>query len=412
MLFKHIWDLTVGRLILPRRDTEVGIVAGELVQIAGRLFFRTVDNLNTWEILTTRNAGQPGGPAILGADGKLPFELIPESAGGNGAAGQLVLWLGDPTTAPTDCLFCDGDEYLRSEFPELFAVLRCRAGRPTDDRFFRVPDYRGVMPLGAHIGAGARTGAVMAIDVVTRGRDYTPGTHAFTSTGGTGPTSMAGSIVVVNELVPGVGVVGVVQSIILSTPGSYTDYGTKDPGSPSNCGIEIVCPGLAGGTGFTYDIVMAPVADRYGIAVTNKGAGYVTPPTVAIVGPLGAQAYPIMDGGTVREVVITNPGTGTWVGATVTFTGGAPSTAATAAVELQEGAVGVGYRGGERGHTQTDGELARHRHSAPKESGHSRRERDGGTGVEGMGNTGYQGDGFKTATAPAWQGCGIYIRSR
>lgn len=412
MLFKHIWDLTVGRLILPRRDSEAGIVSGELIQVADRLFFRTVDNLNTWEILTTRNAGQAGGPAVLGTDGKLPSSVLPEAAGGSGTAGQLVLWLGDPITTPTDCLFCDGDEYLRSEFPELFAVIRARCGRATDDRFFRVPDYRGVMPLGANIGSGARTGAVMAIDVVTRGRDYTPGTHAFTSTGGTGVTALAGSIVVANESVPGVGSVGVVQRIILTTPGSYTDFGTKEPGSPSNCGIEIVCPGLVGGTGFTYDIVMAPVADRYGIAMTNKGAGYVTPPTVAITGPLGAQAYPVMDGGTVREVIITNPGTGTWVGATVAFSGGTPSTAATAVVDLQEGAVGVGHRGGERGHTQTVEELVQHLHSAPKQSGNSRRERDSGTGVEGMGSTGNKGDGAPTATAPAFTGCGIYIRAR
>lgn len=412
MLFKHIWDLTVGRFILPRRDNQDNLLAGEIVQVADRLFFRSVDNLNTWEIMTYRNAGLAGGPAVLGPDAVLPTSQLPTAAGGTGTAGQLVLWLGDPKNTPTDCLFCDGDEYLRSEFPELFSVLRCRAGRPSDDRYFRVPDYRGVVPIGANAGIGARSGEAMSVDVVTRGINYTPGTHAFTTTGGAFGTAMAGNIIVANEVVPGVGSTGVVQRVDITVRGDYSDCGDRGDGSPSNCGIEIVCPGLAGGSGFTYDMTMAPVADRYGIALTNKGAGYVTPPTITITGPIGATAYAVMDGGTVREVIITSYGTGTWVGATVAFAGGTPTTAATAVVELQEGAIGVGHRGGERGHTQTAQELAAHTHSAPIESGHSRRERDGGTGVEGLGTTGSTGGGGKTATAPAFSGCGIYIRAR
>lgn len=70
------------------------------------------------------------------------------------------------------------------------------------------------------------------------------------------------------------------------------------------------------------------------IRVTNGGAGYGSTPTVSLTaapaGGTNATASAIVSGGVVVAVVITNPGSGYVTAPTVSFSGGSPSTAATA----------------------------------------------------------------------------------
>jgi hypothetical protein len=116
--------------------------------------------------------------------------------------------------------------------------------------------------------------------------------------------------------------------------------------------------------------------------MTNRGAGYTSPPDVIISGPsiVGATAVAVLDpAGDIREVVVTNPGTGDPTGATVTFSGGGPSTPATAVIARWSSPSIPGDLGGEQQHVQLVPELAAHGHNAWH--GNSFRERSGGTGV-------------------------------
>lgn len=68
-------------------------------------------------------------------------------------AGVIQMYAGG--TEPTGWLFCDGDEYLKSDYPALYAVIGDTYGdpnkgavAPSDSDHFRVPDLSGRMPIG------------------------------------------------------------------------------------------------------------------------------------------------------------------------------------------------------------------------------------------------------------------------
>ena len=74
-----------------------------------------------------------------------------------GMAGVIQMYAG--TTAPAGWLICDGSEYLINDYPELYAVIRDTYGTyvaPSDSYHFRVPDFRGRVPVG--VGNGTATG--------------------------------------------------------------------------------------------------------------------------------------------------------------------------------------------------------------------------------------------------------------
>lgn len=78
-----------------------------------------------------------------------------------GMAGMVQMYAG--STEPNGWLFCDGDEYLKSDYPLLYAVIGDTYGdpnkgavAPSDSKHFRVPDLRGRMPIG--VGESAADG--------------------------------------------------------------------------------------------------------------------------------------------------------------------------------------------------------------------------------------------------------------
>ena len=87
------------------------------------------------------------------------------------------------------------------------------------------------------------------------------------------------------------------------------------------------------GTTFTKSGGVAPT-----VTITNAGVGYTGTPTVAITGGSGSgvTAHAVMSGGIITQVIVDNPGSGYKAGdtLTVTFTGGTPTTPATATAKV------------------------------------------------------------------------------
>lgn len=72
-------------------------------------------------------------------------------------AGTIQMYAG--STAPTGWLPCDGSEYLKTDYPKLYAVIGDTYGTvvaPTDSDHFRVPDFQGRVGVGA--GESTATG--------------------------------------------------------------------------------------------------------------------------------------------------------------------------------------------------------------------------------------------------------------
>lgn len=64
---------------------------------------------------------------------------------GSTPSGAVVMYGG--TAAPTNWLLCDGNSYLRSDFPTLFSIVGTAYGS-IDATHFNVPDMRGMFPRG------------------------------------------------------------------------------------------------------------------------------------------------------------------------------------------------------------------------------------------------------------------------
>ncbi len=73
--------------------------------------------------------------------------------------GGIVLWASD--TPPEGWLLCDGKQYERSLYAELFAVIGTAFG-VIDNRQFSVPDLRGRLPLGQDDMGGTSANRVTA----------------------------------------------------------------------------------------------------------------------------------------------------------------------------------------------------------------------------------------------------------
>jgi len=66
--------------------------------------------------------------------------------------GEIVPYAGS-TPPIADWLFCDGSSLLRSDFPDLFAVIGTVYGS-ADSSHFSIPDLRGRVPVGVGTGSG------------------------------------------------------------------------------------------------------------------------------------------------------------------------------------------------------------------------------------------------------------------
>lgn len=132
----------------------------------------------------------------------------------------------------------------------------------------------------------------------------------------------------------------------LTTPGTGSINLNADPKEASHLKLfelsktkETIKFAIAWSDGPATSVpTVVPAGGIRDIQVTNPGTGYTTAPTVAISGGAGsgATAVAVVAGGEVVGVEITNPGTGYTSAPTVTLTGGAGSDAeATATVATE-----------------------------------------------------------------------------
>jgi len=69
--------------------------------------------------------------------------------------GEIVTFAG-PSNPSTNFLPCDGASYLRSDYPDLFAVIGIAYGA-ADGTHFNVPDLQSRIPVGVGTGPGLST---------------------------------------------------------------------------------------------------------------------------------------------------------------------------------------------------------------------------------------------------------------
>jgi microcystin-dependent protein len=65
-----------------------------------------------------------------------------------------TIWMYGGETAPSGWLVCNGDTYLKSEYPELYAILGPNFDKPFGEEtdFFAVPNFEGRSPIGKNSG--------------------------------------------------------------------------------------------------------------------------------------------------------------------------------------------------------------------------------------------------------------------
>lgn len=364
MFFKDLFDLTLGRLIIPPRTAAPpGNQEGELWldRSINRARLRSLisGSPTLQQLLSDLDRGIPNGVAPLGADGVIPAAFLPVAAGGTGGilVGSIHMWDGDPLAIPGGYLACDGSEVpIITQYQALYDVIGNKHGQPSTPGYFKLPSYNGRMPMGSVSGSVANSGAIHKCVIRSPGQNYTDGTFVATATGGTFSTPAQATIIVAG---------GKVVSVQITTPGAYTNLGTAPSSKESNCAV-LWNWAVGFGFGFQYDIFAAPTTSAsqgWGVRMTNRGAGYASVPLVTIGGTLtGATGVAVLEGGVVRGVTITNPGTGNPAGATIGFSGGTPTTPATASPIFWTTQTAVGDVGGEQQHLQLQAELGPHPH--------------------------------------------------
>jgi len=153
------------------------------------------------------------------------------------------------------------------------------------------------------------SGAVSSIQITNPGYGYTSAPSVTFSSGAAAATAVVGS--------------GLVTALTITNAGTgYTSAPTLT---------------FTGGGGSGASAVAGPLTFKtgtIGILVTSSGTGYASAPTVVIdaapSGGTNAAATAIVFGGQVTQVVVTNPGAGYTTVPNVSFSGGTPTTAATA----------------------------------------------------------------------------------
>lgn len=153
------------------------------------------------------------------------------------------------------------------------------------------------------------SGVVSSIQITNPGYGYTTAPSVTFSSGAAAATAVVGS--------------GIVTALTITNAGSgYTSAPTLT---------------FTGGGGSGASAVAGPLTFKtgtIGILVTSSGTGYTSAPTVVIsaapAGGTNAAATAIVFGGQVTQIIVTNPGAGYTTTPTVSFSGGTPTTAATA----------------------------------------------------------------------------------
>lgn len=372
MKIRALLDATFGRLILPIR-TAISATAGEIGLIADAIYVRGATVL--LRILTDEDLGTT--VATLDPDtGTLTQSQIPSnvvttdgggSGGGSGAAGligEIKAWFGDPFMLPNGWFVCDGSELDQTTYASLFAVIGHRGGQPAIATKFKLPNLISRTLMGCAGPNDSSVGSVQKINVRDGGSGGVDGTYGPYPLSAFSPAIISGATVNVTVLA------GAVSRIDIVTPGTVTGGITASPtnsgAGESNC--QIVIPNFAGAPVlFKYDVVLAPTqptSKSWGVKITLRGEGYTSAPAVTIAGGalVGATAIAVMEGDYVRDIVVTNPGNGDPTGATVSFSGGGSTVAATASVQFWTTPATVGDFLGEQERQQLRYEVGAHNH--------------------------------------------------
>ena len=92
-----------------------------------------------------------------------------------GITGEIKMFVSN--TAPAGWLNCDGAQYLKTAYPELFAIIGStyaaatggsNANSPSTSLYFRVPDMRGRVPIGQGAGKSTSAGELSTDALTTR----------------------------------------------------------------------------------------------------------------------------------------------------------------------------------------------------------------------------------------------------
>lgn len=110
-------------------------------------------------------------------DATARYVPIKSSAIAGNLTGMITMWSGTVANKPAGYLVCDGNEYNRIEYPELFAVIGTQYGSSSAFSF-KVPDMRNTFPVGADSDNAGRAETNVSDGVTyTKSRVYTPHTH-------------------------------------------------------------------------------------------------------------------------------------------------------------------------------------------------------------------------------------------
>lgn len=377
MKYRGIIDATLGRLLLPLRSAS-DAVSGALWLDSVSVYVRGNDLAKTLlRLLTSADVNAPNGIAGLDAMGKIGVDQLPpevvtstggssSASGSTGLVGEIRMWGGDPFQLDNGWMAADGPELSQAAFPALFKRYGHRWGVPSDYATkFRGPNLVDRVPLGAPGANNASSGRIHKINIVSPGAGFNASATTLVTLASTGgqltsaataniTTDADGAVVRIDLVSPGV------VSSISATP-------TVTGAGKSNCEIYIPLAFGPGNGQFEYEITVAPTASSahgWAVRLSNRGSSYTTAPAVTFNAGCTATGIAILEGDQVREVVITNPGSGT-PPTTVSFAGGGGSGAAGSIVSFTA-ATAVGDLGGEQAHAQLIPELALHNHGGQR----------------------------------------------
>ena len=338
MKFRDLFDVTLGRFFAPTPSlAPTSPLPGEVWVLSDGVYYRDTVGVHNIRLLKSTEYNVASGVPQLGVDGLIPAALLPAQSS---LVGSLVDWCGSPTALPAGYLLCDGSEYLCTAYPALFAVIGTRYGRPSSSLNFKVPDATG----RASVGGWSVTPSpgvpcqLHRVIIVNPGAGYASGT--VTITGGT--SSVAATVAVTATA-------GLITRVEVISCGNYT----------SASGLSIASGGGVGAV-FAFDWVpVAPTtAQSWRIRVTAQGSGYAQATTSVDCGTGYASAVPVVSGGKVVEIIVTDQGIA--VPSAITITGA--GTGATAVVDQQPQYLVAGDYVGSPQHQLVTAELASHYH--------------------------------------------------
>lgn len=104
--------------------------------------------------------------------------------------GVIEAMSGDNTSIPSGYAICNGQDLLKSAYPQLFAIVGTTFGTPANPLFFRIPDLRGQFIRGLDLGRGVDLSRTLGTDQVDT---FTAHNHTYQKYGAVNLTTDGGS---------------------------------------------------------------------------------------------------------------------------------------------------------------------------------------------------------------------------